>query len=499
MRNGASRPEQTVVLVGAALDGPAHTLFTLHDKTNPHKALGKSPLADAYVAAREAGNSNIVAYRLNGVHATAVLKNAADEEVMVFTSISAATVSNDIQLTVYPTHLFVQNTKGRSRSYFFDKHPTARDLAYAINRDAFYGLVEFNAQTINEYQALEGLVDIASEVLFTGGNSEEHYLNYRNPTNPQARDEEVVVSLLKAQLEVALFGEDLRDIAERKPSSELGVLPFSVIVLCDMFHDDNPELTEMLGSFCLNKTQEVGFGCIGVLGNRPIYAEVMDEGESMAFTETVETRLLELAALSQSLEDQEAYKYVQVVIGHTGYLESTEEAVPVAYAYAAVQANADSHVMMSNKRLAGFGKLNYQLSKENIALLTANGYICTVPSVRRGFVPFYAISYSKDKASLLAKPHNLRTSQYVSYLLVEHLDGLIGSTYNPLTIEETLKAARALLDELIAEKVMRSYELRHELLEQRTVLNVDVAFTPFSEVRSVNSIAVISFPKGVVA
>lgn len=499
VREGALSPEHTVVLVGAALDGPAQTPFALASGADPHKVLGKSPLADAYVAARQAGNDNIVAYRLNGVHATASLKSANNEEVLVFTSVSASSFYNGIEAVVYPTHLFVRNTDGRSRSYFFDKHPTARDLAYAINRDAYYGLLEFNARTVDEYRFLANLVELPSDVLFTGGSEEEHYLNYRDPMSLQARDAGTVVPLLKARLQTALFGEDAEDILERKPSSELGVLPYGAIVLCDLFHDDDAELTEMLGAFCRNKTQEMGFGSIGVIGVRPIYPEVVDEGESVDFRETVHGRVLELAALSQSLPDTEAYKYVQVVVGHAGYATSTESAVSVAYAYAAVQANALPQVMMSNKALPGFGKLNYEITKEDIALLTANGYICTVPSVRRGFVPFYAISYSKEKDSLLAKPHNLRISQHVSQLLVEHLDTLVGSNHNPLTLTDTIEAAQELLDELIADKVIRSYELRHALSERNTVLSVDVALMLFSEVRAVNSVAVIAFPKGVVA
>jgi hypothetical protein len=153
---------------------------------------------------------------------------------------------------------------------------------------------------------------------------------------------------------------------------------------------------------------------------------------------------------------------------------------------------------MSNKSIKGFGKLNFEISKEDVALLTANGYICIVPSIRRGFVPYYASSYSKDKESAMTKPHNLRTSQYVSRRLVEEVDLLIGSNYSILSIKETREKARELLDSLVASKVIRSYELQFELLERNTVLNINASLTPFSEIKSIGCVATISFPQGVI-
>jgi hypothetical protein len=140
-------PETTVVLVGTALDGPANTPFQLFDTVNPYDALGFSPLAHAYNAARRAGTSRILAYRINGIHSTATVKDSYGNGLFSLKSVAAADYYNDIHVILYPDHLTIKNSDGvTSRNYWFDKYPTVNDIVYGINRDAYYGLIEFNAE-----------------------------------------------------------------------------------------------------------------------------------------------------------------------------------------------------------------------------------------------------------------------------------------------------------------------------------------------------------------
>ena len=492
-------PEYTVVLVGTAIDGPSNTPFTLNIDMDPYVALGDSPLADAYNAARQVGMESIVAYRLNGTHAEAVLKDKNGKAVIKFRSVSASDIYNNIQMIVFPDHLFITSTQGESRSYFFDKYPKVTDLVYGINRDSYYGLLEFNAIELDEYYSLSNMVDAVTEVMFEGGSTEESLINHRDPSSDETTDPTVIVPLLKQRLESALFGDDPEDIEKRLPNNHLGILNYGVITLCDMYHDDDPELTELLGSFCLNKTKETDFGCIAVIGTKPIYPEVVDEGETIDFNETVRTRVLELVSLSESIEETEAYKYIQVVVGDSIYPESNGRYVSLAHAYAATQAQMPYYTMMTNKAIRGFGKLNYDISKEDIALLSSNGYTCIVPSIRRGFVPYYATSFSKDKDSTLQRPHNVRISQYVSRMLVDELDSLVGSNLVKLSIEDAIERAEEILVSLVTSKVVKDYDLDYELLDYNTVLNLSVSLTPFSEIKAVTSVATISFPQGVIA
>lgn len=499
-------PETTVMLVGTALDGPSGVPFQLKKSTDPYEALGFSPLAQAYDAARRVGAGTILAYRINGMPSTAVIKDMNNQEIVSFKTVSSSEIYNGISMILFPDHLYITNTTGTTRSYFFDKYPTVRDLVYGINRDAFYGLVEFQAESINEYTKLLNLVSNPTDVIFSGGQSESQLIHSRNPLSNDHSDSSIITPIIKTKIETALFGEDSRDVSEREPSSELGILPYGVIVLCDIFHDDtihdattntdvNAGFTEMLGAFCLNKTKEAGKGCIGVIGTRPIYPDTADD--PMDFNDVIHQRAVDLLNITGSIQDTEAYKYVQVIVGHTYYPQSSMESISLAYAYGATEALLPYNTIMSNKSIVGVTKLNYEMTKEDVALLSANGYTCIVPSIRKGFVPYYSVSYTKDTGSLTSRPHNIRISQYVSAVLTEELDSLIGSEYTNLSVKNAIDGANQLLNELVDSGVIKDYGLDYGLDDTNTILSVDASLTPISEITAIHSIATLSFPREV--
>jgi hypothetical protein len=150
-----------------------------------------------------------------------------------------------------------------SRSYLFSKFNNVNELVYAINRDAFYGLLEFTAIPLDGYYPATGLGVDEKHIIFKGGSSEGHIVGNRNPLSDSHTDSLAILPMLKERVEKALFGEDPDDISEARPNSDLGVLNFGTITLCDMYHDDieeydennNPiyaNFTDMLGSFCLS-------------------------------------------------------------------------------------------------------------------------------------------------------------------------------------------------------------------------------------------------------
>lgn len=488
--------EQTLVIIGTALDGPVATPFELLEEGRAHELLGNSPLADAYLAAERVGIDRIVLYRLNGVHAEVDVTGDDGLALLNLRSVAAGEAYNDAQVTLHPTHLHV-TADGRSRSYFFERYATTNELAAAINQDAFHGLVSFEAYSLQEQHPLTGAVLYPKEFMFSGGEDEAHLLHSRDPQGEAPTDESVIVPTLRQRLEHALFGEHTDDISDKQPNSHLGQLHASIFVLADLYLEDDPQLADILGGFCLNKTRQTEVGAIGVVGTRPVYPDAVDLGEEASLEEATHLRALELAALSQEVGDHEAYKYIQVVTGHTSYLKAEEEQVSLAYAYAATQAQVPYYQMMTNKALSGFGKLNSAFRKEDIALLTANGYICIVPSVRRGFVPFSSQSFSKNTESAMAKPHVLRISQYVSKGIAEEMDRLIGESYTKLSLEVALKKVEEFLTELVLSGVIRDYEFSHRLSAMNTVLDLDVALMPLSEVRAVQSAVTIQFPRGV--
>lgn len=482
-------PHNTLVLVGAALNGPSFVPFTLFEESNPYEVLGACPLADAYLSARRAGVDYIVLYRINGSHAEAKIKclEGTPQDVLYLRSVAASETYNNIHVIAYPNHLFVKNTDGTQRSYFYNKYPTAYDLAYAINLDAEYGLIEFTAQAIVPDFPMSNLTTTAMDVAFTGGSSDSNYV----PDRSGSADMDWVSSLLKEKLKVALFGEDVLDQDERMPNSELGFLHFGVIALVDMFHDDDPEFTEMLGSFCLNKTKVNGFGCIGVIGTKPIYEE---DGVSMK--DAVSARVQEWLAHGPAVPAPEAMNYVQVVVGDTQLPESNGRVVSVAYAYAATQAAIPYYVMMTNKSI-GIGSLRYTLGKEDVETLTAKGYICVVPSVRRGLVPYRATTFTSEKNSLLSKPHHIRISQFITYTISDGLDNLLGGNVRFLNLKDLTEWTKEVLDELVNEGVIRDYSFKYEPVSE-SELQLQLSFTPYSEIEAVYSVTTLSIPQGAI-
>lgn len=483
-------PESTVVLVGTALDGPAFAPFTIYDNADPYKVLGFSPLAHAYNAAVRAGLSRIIVYRINGQHATATVKDGSGNGLFSLRSVSASDIYNDIHVMLYPDHLFITNTDGSTRSYFFDKYPTVDDLVYGINRDCYYGLIEFNAEVINQYAPMKNAVSSETNIAFTDGDTEAHLIHQRDPSSLSYTGQRSGVpgiadatTLLKAKLQMALFGDNQDDIANRIPYGDLAMLGFGVITLVDMFHDDDAEFTEMLGSFCLNKTTNFESGCMGVIGTKNVYG-----------TDDPHQRALDLVNLTTSLEDKEAYKYVQVIVGHTTFPETNGESVSCAYTFGAMQALLSYNTMMSNKQMYGLSKLNFQMTKEDVALLSANGYTCIVPSIRRGFVPYYSVSYSKDTASASGRPHNIRISQHITSAIEQQVDSLIGNAYTLTSIKNAIGGAQSILDDLRTNNVIKDYGLSYSLSDRNTSLDIEVSFTPISEVTSISSIAKLTFP-----
>lgn len=481
--------ENILVIVGAALDGPSRTPFQLRTTKSAQDVLGKSPLTDAYNAAISSGVSNIILYRLNGQHAEAVVKcitPLATKDVLHIRSVSANEQYNGAQISTYSTHIHFHETAYRpARTYFFDSFTTIQQLAYKINQDAHYGILEFQAEVLDtsfdlvEFGAVEGVLTVQMD----GGSSEDSFLidHTVESDNPEL---EFLLADVKEELNIALFGEDPMDQAQYIPNSMLGMLDFGVIVLADIYHDTDPEFTKMLGEFCINKQVETGSGCIAVIGTKPLLNKTLEEKK---------TSLLNLS----DMEDGEWRKHVQVVVGES-LVQDSPYSMSNAYSYAATQARNPYYIMMTNKPLDGIRKLEYQFSKEDVDLLSANGYTCIVPSVRKGYVPFLGVSYSKDTTSLMSRPHCVRIANYVSKTLTQKLDRYIGGINNTITRVEVTDRVHAILGDIVNSRAIMEYKVNVSFLNRNTSIDLRVEIRPFSEVRSVNSMVTLSVSGGVI-
>lgn len=477
--------ENTVVIIGAALDGPAGVPILVNDKYDPIDLFGKSPLSDAYTAVRRATTSKIITYRMNGIHSTATITSGT-QDVIKFTSISAGVKYNDIAITVNPDYIYIDETAvgGSTRSYFFDQYPTAYDLAYGINRDSFYGLVSFRAESLVTNFTMMNVVSTQTFINFDEGSDEEEFFIDRTIENPS----DYYSATMKQRLIETLFGSDPDDQAEFVPNGSLSILNYGVIVLADMFHDESQDYADLLGNFCLNKSKMTDSGCIGVIGTSPLY-------------DTSDTSILakvdNLNSIASIAEVAEQDKYVQIVVGDSFY-SNDMPLIPNAYSYAGAQSFYPYSIMMTNKKISGFGYLNWQISKEDIALLLANGYICIVPSIRRGFVPYQSSTYYKDKTSPMSKPHCVRISLYAAKSLMFGFDGLVGSVSNYYTEKEIIKTAENILQEMVNEGAIQSFAVTCDFTPGDKEVTINTSVVPYSEITAVNTSTTIAFPREVI-
>lgn len=477
--------DNTIVIIGPAEDGPSGIPMVIDPNLNPVDVLGYSPLADAYTAVRDTGAKQIVLYRINGSYASATVRHISEEnnfDIMKLTSVSANDKYNNIIVTVYPDYIYIDEREigGSTRSYFFEEYPTVYDLTYAINRDAHYGLISFTAEALEAEFPLRQTVTGETIVYFTGGETEEQFLAQRTEDN----DYSYLAELMKDRLKEVLFGYDEDDQLERMPNSTLGILQFAVALVAGVYHDEDPEITRMLGAFCMNKTKHSEAGCIGVIGTKPL------------FNTEVEERVVELVSIAQASEDTEEMNYVQVVVGDA-YYSPVMENIPTSYGYAGTQSAYFYHMMMTNKQILGFGHLNYQISKEHIDLLSSNGYTCIVPSIRRGFVPYLASTFTKNKKSPMSKPHCVRITQYVSRKLSEQYDYLIGAASDFITQREIVDVAEELLEEMVDKNIIRYYTVKCDFTPRDREAKINISIMPFSEITAVSTSTTVALPREV--
>lgn len=478
--------ENTVLIIGAALDGPAGVPIEVNDKYEPTDIFGKSPLSDAYTAVKGAGATRIITYRMNGIHSALTIKSGA-QDIIKFTAVSAGAKYNDILISVFPDYIYIDETAvgGSIRSYWFDQYPTAYSLAYAINRDAFYGLLSFEAKPLVPEFQMMNIVSIRTDINFDKGSDEEQFFIDRTEENPA----DYYVGVMKERLIETLFGTDSNDQGEFVPNGALAVLNYGIVVLADMFHDESTDYVNILGNFCLNKSKTMDSGCIGVIGTSPLY----DTSDTF-----VSTKIANLNSLATATEDVEQNKYVQIVVGDSYYSEDMP-LIPTAYSYAGAESMYPYYIMMTNKKIKGFGYLNWQIGKEDIALLSSNGYICIVPSIRRGFVPYQAITYCKDKTSPMSKPHCIRVSQRASKLLMTAYDDLIGAASNYYTRKGIIKTGESVLQEMVMDGAIQSFALTCDFIPGNKEVTINTSVMPYSEIISVSTTTTVAFPREVIS
>lgn len=515
-----STPENTMVLIGTGLDGPAHIPYQLNDGVNVYDVLGPTPLANAYSQAYKAGVTDIILYRVNGSHSTSTLRfrNADDTftDVLGFKSVSANDLYNSfasngdvnqIKVEIDGTMLTVTRSDGTKRAYYLKNYTSSNSLADALNIDYEYGLIEFETTVLSQGFRLDNFSDdTAYTALFEGASTEDNLIiNRLDAVNP------AIIAELKTRVKVALFGESEEDQANGEPNSLLGYMDFGGIAVADIFYEDDTDIAYLLGLFCQNKSAYSGHGCISVVGTTPLLdtsAEALETKKTNLYNLSPIVKFRSPSGLGSGGTETEVatavnpLNYVQVVVGDTNIISQISQ-VPtpfsVAFAYLGTMLSLNYFSNVTNKTLTGVNNLTYEFSKEVIDNLASNGYISIVASVRRGYVPYLAITaVGKDSKSSFRKPHYIRISQHIGRLLNDNLDSLVGSTKQENTMIEVTKTVEELMQVLVDSGAIRGYSVACEYSNYNTVLTVSVAFTPYSDIETVTSVTTLPLGQGVI-
>jgi hypothetical protein len=74
---------------------------------------------------------------------------------------------------------------------------------------------------------------------------------------------------------------------------------------------------------------------------------------------------------------------------------------------------------------------------------------------------------------------------------------LIGSEYTVLSVKNAIDGAGAILSNLQTSNVIKDYDLAYNLVNNNTSLDIEVLFTPLSELTAIKSVTTLTFPREV--
>lgn len=510
-------PENTVVLIGTAMGGPVNTPFRLTSIAEPVEILGESPLNDAYEAAQKSGAKDIVLYRLNGTHAQRnIYGDVYDEYLGEMTStlllelvaVGAGESYNQIKINIASTTLTAYNHKGELlKEYYYQDYKNLGDLVYAMNIDAEYGALQFYSNCFAEnlpsnllYGVAQGDVYLKDVLTGQSGSDESHLITERE----ESLDE------LKDRLLTALYSDSDYDKGNYILNSELSMFDAGIFCLVDMFYDDKKDFDKILGTFCFKKSKEMSQGCLGVLGTKPIQNPTPEKVEAF-INDLILMRLNPIKPgvsggdpLSDGIVLDFGHatweSHLQVVVGETvsHSLNGIDLiTIPLAYSYTGTQASLSPEVSATNKEISGFDYLSYELAKEDVDSLLANGYISIISSIRRGFVPYAETTFVTNQKSPFSRPSSLRVVHYVTRRLSASLDTAIGTSSIPMTKRVLMEATQELVASILLPGMVKEYELGFEFKEENGLsMAIKLDITPLQEVKAITSFVKLPFIQG---
>lgn len=459
------------VIAGFALNGPVNVPFMIRDNVSIYDVLGYCPMADSYTVARSRGLKPLL-LRLNGNHGTQDIFFPTGEVAATLTSVEAHDRCNEINITVYPTHIRITGVLGDERFYVFSQYPTLGSLMDAVNADAKYGVGEVKMKTNVPLSKCSTLTEFAYDTWLTEADDGENYVSRFDGTDAES----------KLDLQISLIRESMLDEGQDKDGmdvySHTGELsPFNIdtIIVPDIMYEESPIIAEIMGKYCYSKTTEQDLFCSCVIGSMCFQEEESDEYPYSTMME----QLTSIGAAS----NESYYSHVEIVIGVEENLERGMK-MPLATKFAVSRAFLPVEVSATNKEIADISILFSRLRKEDIASLAASGYTCIIPSIRRGYVAYKSMNFVADKNLITSKPHFNRATRYHANQIVTSLDSYIGQPATTLQLNAMEQFLRVKITEVEELGIYKAIEYVIQGSGTNEV-KIELTFVIYGEVESV--------------
>lgn len=476
-----NQPEGRILLVGMLEDGPVGRGFTL---TKPEKLklyLGDNEMTRSYTYLLSLGISsdNILLYRLNGQTSRIVIKDNEENELLEFMSLTGSDFENNTSVVIseeglslisnYPIEAIESGArKNFKRTYRFDENPSLSELADRITNDAVLGLHNVIVRSLATLDPKDALMP-GSQYVFNGGTSEEG-LCIVNGNFPETYSEEYW-----EYFEEHILGEEYEGVSFEpiaKHACELMYFP-------DFPAEKDKQILQLAARVAEQKTNEDGVLCTALFRTSVIPEKrVLLEGEYFTedglfyniLTQQEEvylpfferdnfiSQLKSLFSLQERIES--SFKHLQIVVGEN--IDNEGNILPAALFYGGLYLTESIHSPLMNKKLEGFIKINTELTKPLVASLITNGYICIVPSIRKGFVSTRAQSLFYNTGTIMGNFYHFRILSFITRDIQRMLEQYIGKPQSIYTTKDIEKEITDYLNQYIDVSSLSFFDVKRK-------------------------------------
>jgi hypothetical protein len=424
------------VIAGFSLKGPSGIPFALRDHTDPYEVLGDCVMTENYLKAKENGITPLL-LRLNGSHGEAVLIHEQENQpVLKFKTLDATDEGNLIRIHLFPTYMII---KGRNQdySYLFEDYANIYQLAQAIQQDLYFGKGEVEVEILLPLP-LEGICLTEKFLTFSGADDGFNLVTQKGE----------IVAEEKIQAQLDALKEHLVQIdgTEWYFTGELSGFTVDTLLFTDIPFEVAPqELLSIFGGFAKTKTEEQSLFCSAVLGSTYFQGSRITDG-----IDTYAPQVQSLIDAAKSLTVSDDMKYVEVVLGMQDSTNPRNEIVPCAASYASMRFRLPNyHQSATNQSIPSINTLySHELKQDEVANLTGTGYICIVPSIKRGFVAFSSKNLYPS-SSFYSKPHYLRSLHNDVRIMTGFFLQYIGDPMSIVLLQSILMQINTYIDTLL--------------------------------------------------